>query len=84
MFEGETLEMWARYGGGVAIFSRFGLLKSILSPMLDQILVGLVRYGDYGPTRYNTIHFLFMKRKHFDKERELRVVLTCYDPGRRG
>jgi hypothetical protein len=80
MFEGETLDMWARYGGGVAIFSRFELLKSILSPMLDQILVGLVQYGDDGPTRYNTIHFLFMKRRHFDKERELRVVLTCYDP----
>jgi hypothetical protein len=80
MFEGETLDMWARYGGGVAIFSRFDLLKSVLDGMLDEIMVGLVRYGDHGPTRYNLNHFLFMKRKHFDKERELRTVLTCYDP----
>ncbi len=80
MFEGETLDMWARYGGGVAIFSSFDLLKSTLDAMPDEIMVGLVRYGDQGPTRYNVIHFLFMKRKHFDRERELRVVLTCYDP----
>jgi hypothetical protein len=80
MFEGETLDMWARYGGGVVIFSRFELLRSVLSTMLDEILVGLVRYGDLGPTRYNMIHFLFMKRRHFEKERELRTVLTCYDP----
>jgi hypothetical protein len=80
MFEGETLDMWARYGGGVAIFSRFELLRSTLSPMLDEIMVGLVRYGDQGPTRYNVIHFLFMKRKHFERERELRIVLTCGDP----
>jgi hypothetical protein len=80
MFEGETLDMWARYGGSVAIFSRFELLKSTLSPMLDEIAVGLVRYENNGPPRYNTIHFLFMKRKHYDKERELRIALTSYDP----
>lgn len=80
IFEGETLDMWARYGRGVAIFSRFELLKSLLNAMLDEIIVGLVRYGDDGPTRYNVNHFPFMKRKHFSKERELRVVLTCYDP----
>jgi len=80
MFEGETLDMWARYGGGVGVFSRFELLKAALRTMLDEITVGLVRYGNEGPTRYNVIHFLFMKRSHFEKERELRVVLTCYDP----
>jgi hypothetical protein len=80
MYEGETLDMWARYGGGVAVFSRFELLKSALNTMLDEINIGLVRYGDKGPLRYNTIDFLFMKRKHHDKERELRIALTCYDP----
>jgi len=80
IFQGETLDMWARYGGGVAIFCRFDLLRSALDSMLDEIMVGLVRYGNEGPPRYNLIHFLFMKRKHFDKERELRTVLTCYDP----
>jgi hypothetical protein len=80
IFENETLDMWARYGGGVAIFSRFDLLRSVLDSILDEVLVGLVRYGNAGPPRYNLIHFLFMKRKHFDKERELRTVLTCSDP----
>jgi hypothetical protein len=74
-----TLDMWARYGC-VAVFSRFDFLRSALDAVLDEILVGLVRYGDTDPGRYNVIHFLFMKRKCFDKERELRIVLTCSDP----
>ena len=80
IFEEETLDMWARYGGGGAIFSRFDLLRAALDSMLDEIQLGLVRYGDDGPPRYNLIHLLFMKRKHFSKERELRIVLTSYDP----
>jgi len=47
--------------------------------MLDDVMVGLVRYGNK-PTRYNLIEFLFLKRKHFEKERELRTVITCHDP----
>jgi hypothetical protein len=82
MFEGETLDMWARYGGGVAIFSRFDLLKSILSPMLDPVMVGLVQYGDQGPPRYNTIHFLFMKRKHFDGNASLESSSPATIPSR--
>jgi hypothetical protein len=78
VFEGETLDMWARYGC-VAIFSRFDLLRSALDSMLDEIHVGLVRYGDADPRCYNVIHFLFRKGKCFDKERELRTVLTCSD-----
>jgi hypothetical protein len=79
IFEGETLDMWARYGC-VAVFTRFDLLRSALNSMLDEIKVGLVRYDDEEPLRFNTIHFLFMKRRYFEKERELRTVLTCYDP----
>jgi hypothetical protein len=80
LFEGETLEMWKTYGQGVAVLSRFGLLKSALAPMLDDILLGIVRYGEKDMTGYNLIQFLFTKRRYFEKERELRVVLTCYDP----
>jgi hypothetical protein len=39
IFEGETLDMWKTYGNGVAIFSRFDLLKFQLAAMLDNILV---------------------------------------------
>ena len=80
IFEAETLHMWERYGKGVCIFSRFDLLKAQLDPMLDPITVGLVRYQESPADAYNTIQFLFTKRGHFDRERELRIMLQCYDP----
>ena len=80
IYEGETLEMWKTYGNGVAVFSRFDLLKSALPIMLDDILVGIVRYGEKDMTGYNLIRFLYTKQRHFARERELRVVLQCYDP----
>jgi hypothetical protein len=80
IYEGETLHMWKTYGDGVAVFSRFDLLKSALSIMLDDILVGVVRYGEKDMVGYNLIRFLYTKQRHFEKERELRVVLQCYDP----
>ncbi|MGH9515667.1 MAG: hypothetical protein ACRD3P_08325 [Terriglobales bacterium] len=80
LFEGETLEMWRTYGNGVAIFSRFDLLRSALNLMLDDILVGIVRYGEKDMTGYNLIRFLYTKQHLFEKERELRILLQCYDP----
>jgi hypothetical protein len=79
IYEGETLHMWKTYGN-VAVFSRFDLLKSALSIMLDEILVGIVRYGENDMTGYNLIRFLYTKQSHLAKERELRIVLQCYDP----
>ena len=80
LFEGETLDMWKTYGNGAAVFSRFDRLKSVLSVMLDDILVGIVQYGEKDMAGYNLIRFLYTKQRHFAKERELRVVLQCYDP----
>jgi hypothetical protein len=80
IFEGETLEMWKTYGNGVAVFSRFELLRSAISNMLDDAFVGVIRYGEKDMTGYNLIRFLYTKRKHFVKERELRAVLWCKDP----
>lgn len=38
--------MWKEYGNeGVAIISRYQLLKSALSTMPDRAYIGLVRYG---------------------------------------
>lgn len=48
--------------------------------MLDPIMVGLVRYPEMPTDPYNAISFLFTKRRHFESERELRIVLQCYDP----
>lgn len=80
LFEGETLDMWKTYGNGVAVFSRFDLLRSELDALLDTILLGVVHYGEKDMKGYNLIQFLYTKQRHFDKERELRVVLQCYDP----
>ena len=80
IFDGETQHMWERYGKGVCIFSRFDLMKAQLDPILDQIIVGLVRYQEAPTDPYNTIQFLFTKRDHFDRERELRIMLQCNDP----
>lgn len=79
LYEGETLAMWKRYGG-VAICSRYDLLKGALNGMLDTIHLGLVRYGDGYVARYNVLDFIYHKRFAFDKEREVRAVLCCYDP----
>src|ERR1700687_1054844 len=67
LFEGETLDMWKTYGQGLAVFSRFDLLRNALSPMLDDILLGIVRYGEEAMTGYNLIRFLYTKRHHFSK-----------------
>ena len=48
--------------------------------MLDDILVGIVRYGEKDMKGYNLIRFLYTKQRHLAKEQELRVVLQCYDP----
>jgi len=82
IFEGETIHMWGRYGknNGVAVFSTFGRLKAAVSAFLDPVLIGKVKYTEEGRQRYNQIDFLFTKRQAFEKERELRVVVQCYDP----
>jgi len=80
LFEGETLDMWKTYGNGVAIFSRFDHLKIAVAAMLDDIFLGVVHYGEKEMSGYNLIGFLYTKRGCFEKERELRVVLQCYDP----
>lgn len=79
LYEGETLRMWDEYGE-VAIFSTYALLHDALNAFLDEVDMGAVRYGHEHINRYNLIQFLFTKRRHFEKERELRVVLTSRDP----
>jgi hypothetical protein len=77
LFEGETLAMWKRYGG-IAICSQYKLLKSVLNVMPDKIYLGLVQYGEV--ERYNSFEFIFHKRILFEKEREVRAALECFDP----
>jgi hypothetical protein len=82
IFEGETVHMWDIYGkgDGVMIFSTFARLKAAVDAFLDPVLLGKVKYTEKGRQGYNLIDFLFTKRSHFEKERELRVVVQSYNP----
>ena len=79
VFEGEDPEMWKDFSPfGVAVCSRYDLLKNALSLFLDDLHLGLTEYKP--PTRYNVFNFIFSKGSRFAGEKELRVVLTCSDP----
>lgn len=46
LFRDENLDMWEEYGeGGVAVCSRYELLKSALNGFIDEAHLGLVQYG---------------------------------------
>jgi hypothetical protein len=80
IFEVETLKMWAEYGNCVCVFSRIELLQPELDRQLDQIIWGAVRYSEKDRIGYNLIDFAFTKTYPFEHERELRILLQCYDP----
>jgi hypothetical protein len=43
----EQQAMWRDFGNGVAIVSRYGMLKTVLDAQLDRTYLGLVRYGEF-------------------------------------
>ncbi len=78
----ETARMWARYGkDGVAIVSRYELLKRALDPLCDRVLVGLIRYGTAHLTGWNVIRFITTKREQYSPEREVRAMIWLTDSG---
>jgi hypothetical protein len=78
LYRQETLDMWDQYGDdGVAVCSRYGLLKSVLDGLLDQACAGLVRYGtDHLANTFNTLQFITTKQPQYSQERELRAWLN--------
>jgi hypothetical protein len=69
--------MWARYGkDGVAIVSRYDLLKQVLDPLSDKVMVGLIRYGSAHLTGWNVIRFVTTKRENYSPEREVRATIS--------
>ncbi len=79
---GETATMWARYGkDGVAIVSRYDLLKQVLDPLSDKVMVGLIRYGSAHLTGWNVIRFVTTKRERYSPEREVRAMIWLTDTG---
>ena len=66
LFLNETAEMWKNYGeDGVAICSRYRLLKSALDVMGDRAFLGLVRYGSKHLTGWNSLRFITTKRMKY-------------------
>jgi hypothetical protein len=79
----ETAEMWREFAqDGVAIRSRYDLLKSIMTSMPDAAHLGVMRYGEdrlNQTGRMNVLQFINTKRKHFESESEVRAILWCPD-----
>jgi len=66
---------------GVAIISRYDLLKQALHPLPDKVMVGLIRYGTKHLTGWNVIRFLTTKREEYSREREVRAMIWLTDTG---
>jgi hypothetical protein len=71
-----------QYGhDGVAVCSRYGLLKAALDGLLDEASLGLVRYGTgHLENTFSTIQFITTKQADYSAECEVRAWLTVYDP----
>ena len=82
LFDQETLKMWEGYGhDGVAIVSRYDLLKAALDKLIDETHIGLVQYGTAHLTdRFNALEFITTKQAKYEHECEVRAMLTCTDP----
>ena len=83
LFREETSKMWKAYGKeGVAVCSRYDLLKAALSGMSDRAYLGLVRYGSKHliGQRWNIFRLITTKRLQYAEEQEVRAFLWIMDP----
>ena len=78
----EPLKMWERFAPeGVAVCSRYGLLKAAMDAMLDTTHLGQIRYGTgHLQGSYNTMQFITTKRAKYEDECEVRAFFNVYDP----
>lgn len=81
LFAEETAAMWKEYGvDGVAICSRYDLLKAALGHADGRPHMGLVRYGSRHLTGWNVQRFISTKRTKYAHEKEVRAALWIMDP----
>ncbi|MCU1240609.1 MAG: hypothetical protein JWO71_1335 [Candidatus Acidoferrum typicum] len=81
LFREETCKMWEQYGkDGVAICSRYRLLKTELYAMKDRAFIGLVKYGSAHMEGWNLFRFITHKRKEYAAEQEVRAWLWIIEP----
>jgi hypothetical protein len=82
LHDGETAKMWQRYGkDGVAIVSRYDLLRHVLHSLPDKVLVGLIRYGSKHLTGWNVVRFVTTKHEKYSTEREVRAMIWLTETG---
>lgn len=75
------MQMWQQYATrGVAIQTTFGRMQEAVGRFLDDMHMGVVRYGDEDMTRYNMLQFLFTKGTKFRWESEVRIAMCSPDP----
>jgi len=81
LFRDETDAMWKEFGAdGVAICSRYSLLKSALDGLSDRAFLGLLRYGEQHLSGMNLFSFIMTKRAVYKDEKEVRAMLWIMDP----
>jgi hypothetical protein len=82
LFRDETCRMWKLYGNeGVAITSRYQLLKSALDTMSDRGYIGLVQYRPQHMLGNcaNAFRYITTKRSEYAHEQEVRAFLWLPD-----
>lgn len=76
LFKEETFAMWKEYGKeGVAVCSRYSLLRAALDLLPDSCHVGLVRYESGFMERANLLGYITNKRPKYAHEQEVRAFL---------
>jgi hypothetical protein len=75
--------MWHRYGeDGVAVCSRYDLLKGALDLLADRVFLGRVEYGyrHLAASKHeNLLRLITTKREEYAHEREVRAFLWIPD-----
>ena len=82
LFSEETCQMWKEYGDeGVAIISRYHLLRCALDRMSDRAFIGQIGYGVWNMLGKpaNLFRYMTTKRNEYEHEREIRAFLWAPD-----
>ena len=75
-----TATMWQEFAkDGVAVASRYSLLKRALASGEYRALLGCVRYGSKHLTGWNVLRFMSTKREKFVHQQEVRAALWLPD-----
>jgi hypothetical protein len=81
VFEIESARLWVKFAQfGVAICSRYALLKSALNDLPDNCFLGLTRYGGERLPGRNVLQAISTKHERHRFEHEVRALIWLPDP----